>query len=139
MEKNSYVYQRGGSKEDRMKHRWGKNEAGFDEFHGEIVGKCPSGLSKDAEKVNDLLNNAIPNGERKQGYPGELYNIHNGVIYVAKPTNPGKSYHGYPWRNFKGNNPLPSSIQKALKSRAEDSPCPEIIRKFNQWLKEYGR
>lgn len=80
----------------KKKHAWGKLEAGFVRHGERLVGKCPSDLSnEDAER---LLNEGIPEiaARPRVDYPARIWAIHDGVLYKARPTNRGKSYHGCP-------------------------------------------
>ncbi|MFU8803426.1 MAG: hypothetical protein ACNA8W_06435 [Bradymonadaceae bacterium] len=63
------------------------------------------------------------------GSPQEIYNLYRGIPYVAVPTQPGKSYPGYPWRGR-----MSASIRMKLELRAEDSG---YLKEFNKWLKKY--
>jgi hypothetical protein len=63
--------------------------------------------------------------------PDEIYNIYRGVPYVAVPTQPGKSYHGYPWRGR-----MSATMRERLRARAE---AEGTGREFDQWLKQYAR
>jgi hypothetical protein len=65
-------------------------------------------------------------------YPSHIYNVHRGVIYEAAPTNPGRSYHGYPWKGRRDG--IPQSILEQLRQRAIS--CGDE-REFKNWLKQY--
>ncbi len=109
----SYDYDPG---EGREKHRWGKRFAGFEPGRQGAVGKCSSSI--DEERARELLNNGIALPDNAGGnHPRMMVNQFEGAIYLAVPTKPGKSYHGYPWRNDLG--PAnQKSILKQLEKRA---------------------
>jgi hypothetical protein len=86
----------------KQKHGWNEGHAGFVRQGGEIVGKCPKGIdNKTAER---LLNEAVNVGliysdpRWQKPYPQKIFVVHDGVVYRAKPTNPGRSYHAFPER-----------------------------------------
>ncbi len=136
----SYSYDTG---QGLQKHKWDKPYASFadrkawSEDRGKkgSVGKCPSTITPSL--AQDLLNNGIALPDNIGGPdPKHIANQHEGVIYVAKPTLPGKSYHGFPWRgdqNFRP--PIPRDILAQLEQRAKDSGYHE---EFKQWMKQYG-
>jgi len=78
----------------KKKHGWHKDEAGFVELDGVLVGKCPKGMSID--EAETLLNEGVPLvDEDAERAPARIYAIRGGVLYRAVPTGPG-SYHGFP-------------------------------------------
>lgn len=84
--------------EGREKHRWGKPYAGFKPGSKGPVGKCSSLI--DEERARELLNDGIALPDNAGGnHPRKIVNQFEGAIYLAVPTEPGKSYHGYPWRD----------------------------------------
>ncbi len=128
-----FVFERG---EGRHKHKWNRDEAGFHPSERGPVGKCHNSITK--QVALQLLRSGIvaPNpytlGDLGQGgddTPHEIYNIYRGVPYVAVPTRPGVSYHGYPWRGR-----MSATIREALRQRAEDEGTLPV---FKKWLKQY--
>lgn len=114
----------------RFKHKWRRPEAGFDERGGVPVGKCPGTLS--VETAKKLLKSGIPwpeEWEASADYPSRIYNVHEGVVYEARPTMRGDSYHGFPARGR-----LPRQLTRELERRAAKNGCERELR---QWLKTY--
>lgn len=121
------------SGEGRYKHRWNKDEAGFEPSGRGPVGKCPKWM--DSVLAQRLLDNGIPFWE-DDPFPARIYNVCEGVVYEAVPTEPGKSYHGYPWRGDRGMGAgLPPRIRRELAKRAESEGK---LREFQRWMKRYG-
>src|SRR5690554_2428452 len=114
-----WVYERG---EGRTKHCWNQPRAGFEPSRRGQVGKCSNQIT-DAV-ATELLNEGLPDEDGRQrsqenkSYPQRIYNVFDGAIYVAVPTQPGKSYHGYPVRG-----PLPRKLLKKLRQKAEEAGC----------------
>ena len=131
-----YVYERG---DGRRKHRWKHDEAGFEQ-HGSVrIGKCHRSI--DDDEAQRLLDTGIPDPDPYRdpsagvpptlAYPQKIYNVYRGVPYVAVPTRPGKSYHGYPARGR-----MPPHIRKALCERAKRA---KMLGEFKQWIKNHCR
>ncbi len=119
--------------EGREKHRWSKQFAGFKPGRKGPVGKCSSLI--DEERARELLNDGIALPDNAGGnHPRKIVNQFAGAIYVAVPTEPGKSYHGYPWRDDQGPT-LPKSVLKKLEVRARAAG---YLDEYNKWLKKYG-
>jgi len=82
----------------KRKHRWNEHRAGFVEAGGETIGKCPRAIT--IELAEHLLNHqgiSWSNPRLSPGtYPDRIYVVHDGVVYHAKPTVPGVSYHAFP-------------------------------------------
>jgi len=80
----------------------------------------------------------LPNHQPLESdFPSKIYIVYKGVIYEAAVTNPGKSFHAYPWRaDLPGRPPLPNSILRKLEEKVETQ---EDKRTFKKWLKKYGR
>lgn len=57
------------------------------------------------------------------------------MIYEAVPTQPGKSYHGYPWRGRDGRGPLPSEVVDRLRDLARIAG---FQAEFEDWLDQYS-
>ena len=114
----------------RFKHKWGRPEAGFDESSGVPVGKCPGSLS--VEQAQQLLNSGIAwpeDWEESAEYPSRIYNVHQGVVYEARPTMQGFTYHGFPARGR-----LSRRLTRVLEQRAAAEGCE---REYRQWLKTH--
>ncbi len=62
-------------------------------------------------------------------YPDEIYNIYRGVPFVAVPTQPGKSYHGYPVRGR-----IDPHIREQLQARAQ---VEGTLNEFNRWVDKH--
>jgi hypothetical protein len=121
--------------EGRKKHAWPKDEAGFEPSGKGPVGKCPQSISR--EFAEQLLNEGIPVFEDDDSeVPERIYNVYKGVVYEARRTEYGKSFHGFPWRGDKGiSQRIPARIIIQLEARAkEDSE----LREFKRWMKKYG-
>jgi hypothetical protein len=121
-----YIYDPGDS---RPKHKWKRTYAGFRSQDGKLIGKCPCTIG--LPDATDLLNSGAPwfNPTINDGTPDRIYNVHDGVIYEAVPTERGKSYHGFPCRGR-----LPGNIMKALRAIAIAKGC---AHGFEQWVKEH--
>ncbi|MEX2620810.1 MAG: hypothetical protein WD250_11400 [Egibacteraceae bacterium] len=80
----------------KRKHRWGRDEAGFAMVRGRKVGKCPRGFS--LETAQSLVNSGMPWSPQswRHQHPKRIYVVHDGVVYRAVETVPGRSYHGFP-------------------------------------------
>lgn len=132
-----YKYERG---EHRRKHCWNRDYADFVEQHGHLVGKCPNTITDVVAQT--VLNQAVAEpdpffvpGRAADSWPKRLYGVYRGVIYEAVPTQPGKSYHGYPWRGRDGRGPLSSEVVERLRvlARAEG-----YLDEFESWLDEHS-
>jgi len=119
----------------KKKHAWSKDEAGFAPSDKGPIGKCPASITlSDAENI---LNEGFPvyaDGDKKA--PDRIYNVDNGVIYEARRTEYGKSYHGFPWRGDRGFGPrIPARIMKKLQERAAENGDSQ---EFKKWVKKFG-
>ena len=98
----------------------------------ELVGKCPNGLSDST--VLRLLNEGIPyteEWEEADGPPARLYNVHQGIPYVARRNAPGSYYyHGHPL----GYRQVTSGIRKELQACAR---AQGYEREFKRWCKQH--
>lgn len=123
-----YKYERG---EGRFKHCWNKDEAGFEPSPKGQVGKCHSSINDVV--AEDLLKNGIaeiPIDEDSEfDFPERIFNVYRGVPYVAVQTQPGVSYHGYPWRGR-----MSGSVKRELEERVSGT---QDARIFKKWMKEY--
>lgn len=116
----------------KMRHHWDKPYADFVDFRGEKVGKCPNNISN--QEAERLLNGGItyspPDWEFE--YPNRIFVVYDGVVYRAKPTNPGISYHGFP-ESGKRLRKLPGHVKELIMAQARDRGCEqEVIRWFNR-------
>lgn len=121
------------SPENRHKHRWSKNYAGFCRYHGEIVGKCPNNIT--LEEAQDLLLKAIPDPPDEYDddpYPKRLYNVHKGVIYRAEGDGRSNRYHAFPADNIRS---MDSDTLDTLEKRANESG---YLEKFKKWKKDHA-
>lgn len=116
----------------RCKHRWPHAEAGFDERG---VGKCPSDI--DGSTAAWILNErGIPFSDSEETpYPDRIYATYRGVGYVATPTTPGISYHGFPWRADRGPGRMPAHVCRKLHHQAEEDGR---VHEFRRWLRIHG-
>jgi hypothetical protein len=121
--KKVWKYERG---EGRTKHCWNKPHAGFKPSKRGPVGKCANTIT-DAI-AEDLLNNGIP-WDDDDDWPEEVYNVHEGAVYVAVPTRPGVSYHGYPYQGR-----LPDCLVRKLQNKAQEKGC---LAEFEKWKRDY--
>lgn len=125
-----WIYERG---EGRTKHCWNKPRAGFKPGLRGQVGKCSNQIT-DAV-ATELLNGGLPDEDGRpespgnDSYPQRIYNVFDGAIYVAVPTQPGKSYHGYPVQGR-----LPRKLLKRLRQKAEEIGC---LQAFEKWVRDY--
>ncbi len=118
----------------RRKHKWTEPRADIvdDPESGAPVGKCPSTLTQeDAER---LLNGGIPYSPPgwDKSWPKQIFNVHeqDGVVYVARPTLGGVSYHGYPANPRKRD--VPPDVAALLRRRAAELGCME---EFDTWMR----
>lgn len=93
------------------------------------IGRCPAGMQ--AKLRTDLLNHAIaaPSGDRDIAYPKYLYVVHNGVIYEARTSDGGTSYHGFPYRGR-----LSKKLIEQLRVMAKKKGC---LALFEEWVKQH--
>ena len=127
---NERVY---NSPENRHKHRWSKNYAGFASYYGETVGKCPNNIT--SEEVQRLLLEASPDPPDEYDndpYPKRLYNVYKGVIYRAEGDGRSNKYHAFPADNI---NSMDDDTLAILEKRATDSG---YLEQFKKWKKENG-
>lgn len=125
-------YERG---EGRMKHRWKYDYAGFSPSGKGPIGKCPRSIT---EKVaTDILNQGVPfYDDPDDDMPSKIFSVHQGVVYEAVPTQPGVSWHGYPWRgDLRGRPPLPRKIRRQLEGIAKETGYDD---EFKKWLEQYS-
>lgn len=123
--------------EHRKKHCWNQPYPDVVKNGSTFVGKCPSTLSKEEARI--LLDDAEYDGKVEgesavEVLPKRMWNVHQSVVYEAVPTQPGVSYHGYPWLGRPGRNRLPRVIRAALARRAEEQG---FKREFDEWMATY--
>lgn len=123
-------YERG---EGRTKHCWANDHAGFQPSGRGAVGKCHASITD--EVAEQLLREGVVYHAPGTTSPEHVYNVYRGVIYEAAPTQPGKSFHGYPWCGAQGRPPLPPRIIRQLRCRAEQQG---YENEFEKWLKTYS-
>ncbi len=117
------------------KHKWGLDKAGFKPSGRGPVGYCPKSLTTD--QAARLLNNGFPVYENGDPCPARIYNIYKGVVYEARRTEYGKSFHGFPWRGDRSMaSRLPARIYEQLENRAREN---DELREFKKWIKTYGK
>ncbi|MBF0250876.1 MAG: hypothetical protein HQL35_09645 [Alphaproteobacteria bacterium] len=122
-------YQRG---KNRYKHVGKENVPKVEKAqNGEVVGKCPASMSE--EHKSELLVQAIPyitEPPYSADFPKRLFVVdQDGTIYTGQTTEPGKSYHGYPYAG-----PIGRRLKEALRKMARKKGCEG---EFNQWIKRY--
>ncbi|MGE6606489.1 hypothetical protein ACQKE4_08195 [Halomonas sp. NPDC076908] len=129
---SQWKYERG---EGRHKHRWKHDCAGFEPDQKGPVGKCPKSITEEA--ATEILNKGVPYYENVDDtIPSKIYSVYKGVVYEAVATQPGISWHGYPWRgDLPGRLPLSRKIKKLLEKMAADEG---YGKEYSQWLKDYG-
>lgn len=113
--------------------RFRPNSLGSERHGTAYVGKCDCRITEEVAEQN--LNRGIPDPADAPGHPPRIYVLYDGVIYVAVPTNPGVSYHAYPWRGDIPGRRIPRRVLSGLKRIAADRG---ELSKLNQWLKDYG-
>ncbi len=125
--------------EHRFKHCWNRPYADVIKDGSQVVGKCPNTLSK--ATARDLLDDAeYEDKEAQDGFktgefqPHRIWNVHEGVVYEAVPTQAG-SYHGYPWCGRPGMNRLPVKVRMAL---AQKAVAQGFEHEFKAWMKSNG-
>jgi hypothetical protein len=122
-----YQYERG---EGRTKHCWNHDYAGFVPSRRGKVGKCANSISDVIAERMLKTGLYVPiEMDDDEDHPEEIFNIYKGVVYVAVPTQPGISYHGYP---YKGR--LTKRIFEALQARAVEQA---EDAEFKKWTKSH--
>ena len=116
----------------KRKHGWAEDVAGFRKQGKVLVGKCPKGLKQ--ETAEELINAGIAevNLRQESEHPKRIYVIHDGVLYRAVSTEPGKSYHGFPElpRIF---DELDDELKSAIWERAKQTGQE---KEFKKWLRQ---
>jgi len=113
----------------KRKHAWNRNVAGFAEFRGLRVGKCPNDVS--LEEAEALLNFGIPWSPPgwENAWPNRIYIVRRGVVYRAVPTVPGVSYHAFP-DTGRALRELPNVVQTQIIERAIQLNCEHEVQKW---------
>ena len=117
----------------KRKHHWNQNEAGFVTVGAILVGKCPSGMS--IQLAQTLLDTGIEWSPSKgwiQPYPQRIYCVWDGVLYRAMPTNPGRSYHGFP-EYPSGFPPGNRALRDQIVDLARVCDCEQDLRAWMHW------
>lgn len=116
--------------ENRRKHLGTHVEAMMAyEKGGNWVGKCPQGF--DLSIAQKLVQYGIPEfRETTSEKPYRIWNYHNGAIYIARSSDGGKTWHGFP-NGYPMPEP-PRPILRELEQRARESGQESKIK---QWLK----
>lgn len=116
----------------KRKHHWSNDFAGFIEVGVNFVGKCPSSLT--LQQAEELLNSGVEWSPRvwREKYPKRIYVVHGGVLYRATPTNPGRSYHGFPERpeRFPAGS---SALRRQILDIANRLNCENELRAWMKW------
>jgi hypothetical protein len=115
----------------KKKHHWSKPMAGFVERRdGTRVSKCPAGFS--LVLAAQLVNEGIPSPTdlAPTTWPSQIFVVHDGVLYRAVPTNPGRSYHAYPV-DSDDLRLVPRDVLEKIFERARALNCE---RKLRRWI-----
>ncbi|WP_421620824.1 hypothetical protein [Alkalilimnicola ehrlichii] len=100
------------------------------------MGKCPKHITN--ELAEQLLNEeAVPVYDSDEStYPDCFYAVYRGVIYEAVPTQPGRSYHAYPWR---GDPPGRKGLRRKVRRKLEEAAQRRgEMKELERWLTKYG-
>lgn len=95
------------------------------------VGKCHNSITDALAK--ELLNSGVPEiniDESDSGFPKKIFNVYKGVPYEAVPTQPGVSYHGYPWRGR-----MSRTTRQVLEKRATEDGYGKV---FKRWMSKHS-
>lgn len=99
--------------------------------NGERLGKCPSALNE--ERRQAMLDNAVAHivtPPYSEAFPKRLYAVDiDGTIYAGETSNPGDSYHGYPYAGRMG-----KRLIAALRTIARRQNCETG---FDKWAKRH--
>jgi hypothetical protein len=116
------------SPDRKHKRGWNQPEPGFVNERGELVGKCPTTISP--QLAEELLNEGLCFSDERWShqYPERIYNIYDGQLYRATPTNPGVSYHGFP-EHPKRAMELPRELKDRILQLAREKGCEAEVRR----------
>jgi hypothetical protein len=118
------IYDKG---ENRKKHQGTSREARIVHEDGKEVGKCPKGFSLEAAQKL-LVEGAIEERKSRQpDVPFRLWNVHNGVVYQARTSDSGRTWHGW----SVGASHIPCKIRRQLEDRAIDLEEAHLLK---EWL-----
>lgn len=97
------------------------------------MGKCPTSISFDlAEQlINDDHRVEYSPPRWRASYPERIYVIHDGHLYRATPTVPGRSYHGFPESKIRAQE-LPKALKDRILALARELHCEAQVAK---WIK----
>lgn len=74
-------------------------------------------------------------GRPQPNSPDSQFTYYQGAVYVAVPTEPGQSYHGFPWRGRPGHNRVARPVFKQLIKMAENVG---EIKELLNWLGQHN-
>jgi hypothetical protein len=82
------------------------------------------------QQAEELLQSGLPFSSERwpHDYPERIYNVHDGTLYRATPTNPGQSYHGFPELPERAKK-LPREFKDRLLRLAEQKNCLAEVKK----------
>lgn len=116
----------------KRKHHWQNDYAGFVVIGQNYVGKCPSSMTLAA--AQDKLNQGIPWSPRnwRREHPQRIYVVDSGVLFRATPTNPGRSYHGFPEHYSRFPN-ASQQLRRDVLALARTLDCEDKLREWMRW------
>lgn len=117
----------------KWKHAWEHHHAGFVTVDGVAVGKCPSHVTKAV--AEQWLAEAHPwsPASWSKSYPKRMYYVDDsGVLYRATPTNPGRSYHGFPEHPTLFPHGA-AELKAGLVAEAARNNCEDELRDWMDW------
>jgi hypothetical protein len=121
-------YERG---ENRRKHVGTSPEPEFVITGDDVIGKCPAGRTPEWRQY--LIDHAVGYMTAEPyslDFPKRLFAVDkDGTIYTAQTSNPGDSYHGYPYTGQIG-----KRLLAALEAKAQQMGCQ---KQFNTWVKKH--
>jgi hypothetical protein len=122
-----FDYERG---EGRFKHRRKNDEAGFVGSTRRPIGKCHKSISQRVA-VGLLRSGVVARAvfDDEPEAPDEIFNVYRGIPYLAVPTVPGRSYHGYPWRGR-----MSPEVRAELERRAQ---AQGQTAEFKRWMTNF--
>jgi hypothetical protein len=93
------------------------------------VSKCPKGFPTTV--AQRLINDGIEDwtDDPPGAWPHQIVVVHEGVLYQAVPTNPGRSYHAYPV-NAEDLRYVPRDVRKKIDERAQALGCERELRRW---------
>jgi hypothetical protein len=123
-ETNWWLYE--ADEKPKQRHSWQNKKAGFIEVKGVLIGKCPKG--QDPKVAETLLNDGIPYFPPRSWnhwHPKSIFIIHDGAVFRALPTVPGKSYHAFPEKER-----IPPRIRQQILDKARKLGCFDKVRRW---------